>query len=59
MYKTFKILKVPHQEVNHVHSSAKDELTDPEWLKLVEEAMNSNITKEQFTQFLSEKKSQQ
>lgn len=45
MYKTFKILKVPHQEVNHVHSSAKDELTDPEWLKLVEEAMNSNITK--------------
>lgn len=58
MYKTFKILKVPHQEMNNVPIPAKDELTDPEWLKLVKEAMDSSITKEQFTKFLSEKKSQ-
>lgn len=58
MYKTFKILKVPRSETINAQSPAKDELTDPEWLKLVEEAMDSSISKEQFTQFLREKKSQ-
>ncbi|PLR96103.1 helix-turn-helix domain-containing protein [Bacillus sp. T33-2] len=44
------VLKVPLDYLIHEHPN-KDEM-DSDWLNLVQEAMNSGITKDQFREFL-------
>lgn len=51
-------MKLPKEKPsNNGNTLEGEKLTDPEWLALVRDAMESDVSKEQFLQFLKDKKS--